>query len=182
MVTYGHPIVFSTPTRLTYKKATDLGHKAKILPGISAEDCLFADLNVDPGPYGCQSFDATDFVLHTKKFDTCSHLILWQISVVGVLNHSSEDCNYLGLTVLADYLLQHYPPNHLVTVYEASQYPHQTPIINTTELSNLSNYKCSRLSTLFVPSLNKPKINNTIAIRLGLKKEESDWNTQNQII
>jgi len=35
-----------------------------MLPGISAEDCLFADIGVDPGIYGCQSFEATDLFVN----------------------------------------------------------------------------------------------------------------------
>ena len=55
------------------------GFNARMLPGISAEDCLFANLGADPGTHGCQSFEATSFLLRKPKFDTLTHLILWQI-------------------------------------------------------------------------------------------------------
>jgi hypothetical protein len=43
------------------RSSTD-GFDAVMLPGISAEDCLFADLGIDPGMIGCQSFEATDSI------------------------------------------------------------------------------------------------------------------------
>jgi len=34
-----------------------------MLPAISSEDCLYADLGVDPATTGNASYDATDFLL-----------------------------------------------------------------------------------------------------------------------
>src|SRR5439155_2742798 len=79
VVIYGHPAVFAQPGLDAVIEARKKGYDAKILPGISAEDCLFADLLIDPGTIGCQTFEATDFLIHRRKFDNSSHLILWQI-------------------------------------------------------------------------------------------------------
>jgi len=84
---YGHPTVFAKPALDAVLAATAQGYDAKILPGISAEDCLFADLLIDPGTCGCQSFEATDFLLYNRKFDANSHLILWQPDVIGIQDH-----------------------------------------------------------------------------------------------
>ena len=46
---YGHPGVFVYPSHEAIKRARIEGYKATMLPGISAEDCLFADLGIDPG-------------------------------------------------------------------------------------------------------------------------------------
>ena len=62
VVLYGHPCVFAEPGLNAVIKAKQQGYDAKVLPGISAEDCLFADLLIDPGRYGCQAFEATDFL------------------------------------------------------------------------------------------------------------------------
>src|SRR5690242_1848360 len=59
-VFYGHPSVFVTPAHEALRQARREGFKAWIAPGISAEDCLFADLAIDPAYHGCQSFEATD--------------------------------------------------------------------------------------------------------------------------
>src|SRR5207244_11062689 len=53
---YGHPGVFVYPSHEAIKQARLEGYSAKMLPGISAEDCLFADLGIDPARNGCQSF------------------------------------------------------------------------------------------------------------------------------
>jgi hypothetical protein len=37
---YGHPGVFANPTHEAVRRAKDEGFSAKMLPGISAEDCL----------------------------------------------------------------------------------------------------------------------------------------------
>jgi siroheme synthase len=72
VVYYGHPGVFVIPSHESIRQARAEGYAARMLPGISAEDCLFADLGIDPGTCGCQSFEATDFLLNRRKFDTRS--------------------------------------------------------------------------------------------------------------
>ncbi len=44
VVLYGHPTVFSQPALNAVRQAQQQGYYTKILPGVSAEDCLFADL------------------------------------------------------------------------------------------------------------------------------------------
>lgn len=46
---YGHAGIFVLPSHEGIKQARELGFTAYMLPGISAEDCLFADLGIDPG-------------------------------------------------------------------------------------------------------------------------------------
>ena len=45
---YGHPGVFAYSLHESIRRARAEGYRARMLPGISAEDCLFADLGVDP--------------------------------------------------------------------------------------------------------------------------------------
>src|SRR5580658_7209196 len=49
VVLYGHPGVFAQPGLDAVLQARKQGFYAVLLPGISAEDCLFADLLIDPG-------------------------------------------------------------------------------------------------------------------------------------
>jgi uncharacterized protein YabN with tetrapyrrole methylase and pyrophosphatase domain len=86
-VFYGHPGVFVNPSHESIKQAREEGFNAHMLPGISAEDCLFSDLGVDPGSDGCQSYEATSFLLNRRRFDTSSHLMLWQI---GAIEHNDS--------------------------------------------------------------------------------------------
>ena len=121
VVLYGHPGVFVFAAHEAIRQAKQEGFHAEMLPGISAEDCLFADLGFDPGRYGCQSYEATDFLIHERRFDNTSALVLWQISQIG----NQEFCTAVSthnVSILIDYLCRFYPPNHQVIVYEASQY------------------------------------------------------------
>ena len=125
-----------------------------MLPGISAEDCLFADLGVDPGERGCQSFEATDFLLRRRIFDPTSTLILWQIGGIGVFDfHSRPLWSRQGLEVLERALLGTYPAAHEVVVYEAVPYPTLPPKILRVPLAELASADVSIRSTLYVPPL-----------------------------
>jgi hypothetical protein len=54
-VFYGHPGVFVFPSHEAIWQARQEGVPAKMLPAVSAEDCLFADLGFGPAIPGCQS-------------------------------------------------------------------------------------------------------------------------------
>ena len=69
VVLYGHPTVFAQPGLIAAKLAKQKGHDVNVLPGISAEDCLFAELMINPASSGCQSFEATDFLIRKRVFD-----------------------------------------------------------------------------------------------------------------
>jgi precorrin-3B methylase len=51
---YGHAGVFAWPPHKAIEIARAEGYRAHMEPGVSAEDCLYADLGIDPGKYGCQ--------------------------------------------------------------------------------------------------------------------------------
>jgi tetrapyrrole methylase family protein/MazG family protein len=154
VVLYGHPSVFSKPGLDAVKQAIQEGFFAKILPGISAEACLFADLLIDPGTCGCQSFEATNFLIHRKQIDTSSHLILWQVDAVGITDHSIIK-NEVGTQLLLDYLVSIYNKNHSVIIYEAAQYPGLEPRIEKILLKHLPIADLSPISTLYIPPSRK---------------------------
>jgi uncharacterized protein YabN with tetrapyrrole methylase and pyrophosphatase domain len=148
---YGHPTVFAQPGLAAVRIARSEGYVAKILPGISAEDCLFADLLIDPGSYGCQSFEATDFLLRKRQFDSRSYLILWQADWIGAQGFPEQHDNSAGIRQLTDYLMRNYPAEHEVIIYEAAQYPGFEPMIQKISLKQLPNAKLSSVSTLCIP-------------------------------
>jgi precorrin-2 methylase len=49
---YGHPGVFVYASHQSIRLARAEGFEAQMLPGISAEDCVFADLGIDPENMG----------------------------------------------------------------------------------------------------------------------------------
>jgi hypothetical protein len=153
VASYGHPGVFAYPLRESIRRAREEGYSATMLPGVSAEDCLFADLGVDPGEHGCQSFEATDFLVYNRKFDTSSSLILWQIGLVGEVGYKEENGLWSehGLRVLVDVLRQHYGASHEAVVYEAAQYPVCDPIVQRVALASIVEARITPISTLYVP-------------------------------
>jgi uncharacterized protein YabN with tetrapyrrole methylase and pyrophosphatase domain len=164
---YGHPGVFAYPGHEAIRRARMEGYRATMLPGISAEDCLFADLGIDPGRDGCQSFEATDFLVSRRKFDPCTSLILWQIAVCGEQGHRT-DCRVIGLRVLVDVLLQHYNHDHEVVIYEASTYVGFEPAIQRVTLSKVPEATVNTASTLYVPPRARAKPDRSMADRLGM--------------
>lgn len=147
---YGHAGVFVSPSHEAIRQAQAAGYEARMLPGISAEDCLFADLGLDPGTTGCQSYEATDFLVNRRAIDSGALLILWQAGVVGDRRHVLE-ADPSRLAALVERLLEYYPDHHEVTVYEASPYPIGRPIIVRTALNRLGDAGLTPASTLVVP-------------------------------
>jgi uncharacterized protein YabN with tetrapyrrole methylase and pyrophosphatase domain len=164
-VFYGHPGVFVTPSHEAVRRARDEGFEARMLPGISAEDCLFAALGVDPSRYGCQSFEATDLIARARPIDPSAALIVWQIGVVGNLTFVPEgDLSRLG--VLVDYLLQTYPEDHEVVAYEASLYSVLEDVIVRCPLESLADMSVSPAATLYVPPAIRRGVDRVAADRL----------------
>ena len=91
---YGHPGVFVTPSHEAIRRVQELGLEAQMLPGVSAEDCLIADLGIDPSRYGCQSYEATQFLFRDYRIDPHMTQIIWQIGLAGEATLSVLDANH----------------------------------------------------------------------------------------
>ncbi len=122
-----------------------------MLPGISAEDCLFAELGVDPARNGRQSFEATSFLIRRRAFAPHSALILWQIGAIGERS-VSRNVNWHGLRLLIRKLQQQYPFDHEVIVYEAAFSRRFPSFVKRTPLSELDKVSFSPMATLYVPA------------------------------
>ncbi len=165
-VLYGHPGVFVNPSHAAIQQARREGFDAKMLPAISAEDCLIADLGVDPGLQGCQSFDAWDFLLRRRRIDPTVPLLLWQVAGIGEKNYPTS-CNRANLALLAEYLQQFYPSTHEIIVYEASPFAICDPKIERLPLSKLSEVSVSNRSTVYIPACGSTPIDPEMAQRSG---------------
>ena len=152
-VFYGHPGVFVYPSHEAIRRARSEGFSATMLPGVSAEDCLFADLGFDPSKVGCQQFEATHFLVCNRKPDIFSYLILWQVGVVGDLTHNTErkSVHKERSRVLQDALAEYYGSEHRAILYEAAQYPICEPMIVNTTISQLAEQKMTGITTLVLP-------------------------------
>src|SRR5262249_12348624 len=147
---YGHPGVFVNPSHEAIRRARAEGFDACMLPGLSAEACLFADLEVDPSEFGCQSYEATDLLARARPIDTSAALIIWQIGVLGNLTFVPEgDLTHIPL--LIEFLERYYPSDHEVVCYEAALYPVCEASIQRCPLSSLDDAEISPMSTLYIP-------------------------------
>jgi uncharacterized protein YabN with tetrapyrrole methylase and pyrophosphatase domain len=162
---YGHAGVFVSPSHEAIRRARAAGFEAKMLPAISAEDCLFADLGIDPGRTGCQSYEATSFLLTNRPVDVAAVLILWQVGVLGEWGHGRKtDPQRLGL--LVGRLLELYPAEHEVILYEASPYPVGDAIAVRTPLRRLAEEVLTTATTLVVPPRERASADPTVRDRL----------------
>jgi uncharacterized protein YabN with tetrapyrrole methylase and pyrophosphatase domain len=168
---YGHPGIFASIGHMAIERARAEGFTASMLPAISTEDCLFADLGVDPASRGCQTFEATDFVLRRRVADPTCALILFQITAVGEYRRPVE-VNRPGLRVLTELLREQYPPDHQVVVYLAALYAVTSPVIARVPLVNLADAEIPPMATLYVPPYGKRRIDPEMRDRLRAATKE----------
>ena len=151
---YGHPGVFAWPGQEVIRRARTEGYAARMLPGVSTEDCLFADLGVDPGADGCQHFEATDFLALGRRFDSSSSLILWQVGALGEPSvRPGMTCRPERLRLLVSRLRKSYPARHPVILYKASQFSICDAVIRETTLAKLPREVIPVMATMYVPPL-----------------------------
>ena len=149
---YGHPGVFVYPSHEAIVQARREGYEAKMLPGISAEDMMVADLGIDPALPGLQTYEATGFVLLKPTIDSRIPLVLWQIGVVGLLT-SQAHTSQRNLDALGEILLRTYPEEHEAILYQASAYENIAPVLHVFALRDLARQDINALSTLYIPPL-----------------------------
>jgi hypothetical protein len=137
-VFYGHPGIFAWSPHKAIAQARAEGFEAHMEPGISAEDCLYADLGIDPGRYGCQHFEASQLLYCNRRIDPAGYLVLWQVGVVG--NRSVGPlANALAYrSLLVERLEQDYPPEHEVIIYRGATLPIEQPCVRRITLRELA--------------------------------------------
>ncbi|MEM1082389.1 MAG: SAM-dependent methyltransferase, partial [Pseudomonadota bacterium] len=165
---YGHPGVFVWPSHELIRQARAVGHEASMLPGISAEDCLVADLGIDPGVSGLQTYEACDFLVYPRRFDPNVPLVLWQLAVLGDLSRSTFITQPEWVDGLARLLIRSYPATHAVAVYEAASFPLDDARIEWVPLNQLADVRMTQASTLYVPPMAAPDIDRARLRELGL--------------
>jgi uncharacterized protein YabN with tetrapyrrole methylase and pyrophosphatase domain len=171
---YGHPGVFAWPAHRAIALARAEGFAARMLPGVSAADCLYADLGIDPGTHGCVHSEATQWLLFERTVDTAGFLILWQVGVVGDLSLSqfSTDTRYRQL--LLTQLLHYYPPTHQITLYEAANLATCPPRIERCALSTLLELDISLRTTVVIPPVRERAVDSAIRAQLeSLQRADS---------
>jgi precorrin-6B methylase 1 len=148
---YGHPGVFAWPTHKAIEVARSEGFDAHMEPGVSAADCLYADLGFDPGKYGCQHYEASQFMFNRRRLDTAAYLILWQVGLAGDQSLARFSTGAAYRQVLVDVLSRDYPLDHEVILYQAATLPTFRPKIVRLPLAQLPAAAADMHFTMVVP-------------------------------
>lgn len=148
---YGHPGVFAMAPHRAIELARAEGHQAHMEPGISAEDCLYADLGIDPGRFGCQHHEASQLMIYQRRIDASAYLILWQVGVAGDFASRKLETHPAYVQLLVELLAEDYPLQHPVTVYEAATLAIAAPRIEIVALCDLPSTPLGLQSTLVFP-------------------------------
>ncbi len=148
---YGHPGVFAGVAHAAIAQARAEGHTASMEPGISAEDCLYADLGIDPGALGCQHYEASQFMFYRRRSDPSAYLVLWQVGVAGDRSAARSATGPGHRRLLLGRLLEDYPPGHCITLYEAATLPITAARMEEMPLSDLVDADLRPQTTLVIP-------------------------------
>ena len=148
---YGHPGVFARVPHEAIAQARREGFEAWMEPGVSAEDCLYADLALDPGTTGCQHFEATQYLLYRRRTDPSALLVLWQVGVAGDRSTARFSASRPHLELLVDRLAEDYPLVHPITLYEAATLPVARPRMEGMRLGELVDAEVRLQTTLVIP-------------------------------
>jgi uncharacterized protein YabN with tetrapyrrole methylase and pyrophosphatase domain len=166
---YGHPGVFAWSPHAAIRIARKEGFDAHMEPGISAEDCLYADLGIDPGAFGCQHFEASQLLYYKRCIDTSAYLILWQVGAVGDRGrgraHAAAHSEYRR--ILVERLARDYPLTHKIVVYRAATLPIDAPHIQRMSLRKLADAKIDAADTIMIPPARKPEPDLKMLARLA---------------
>ncbi len=164
---YGHPGVFAWAPHKAIAVARSEGYGAHMEPGISAEDCLYADLGIDPGKVGCQHYEASQLMFYKRRIDPTAYLVLWQVGIAGdqSLARFSTGADYRQ--VLVDLLAQDYPLDHEVIVYRCATLPIHQPRIERIALGKFTEMEIDLHRTVVIPPVRALEPNHEIRARLA---------------
>jgi precorrin-6B methylase 1 len=135
-VFHGHPGFFVKSGRRALAIAKMEGHETQLLPGISATDCLFADLRIDPGVIGVQILKASQVLRKNSHLSTDNHVLLIQVNSVGDNTFSFAGYKHAKLDKLFGELISVYGSHHDSVYYVAPIFPGFDPIITVRKLAD----------------------------------------------
>jgi precorrin-3B methylase len=149
-VFYGHPGVFAWAPHKSIEIARREGYAAHMEPGISAEDCLYADLGIDPGKFGCQHYEASQLLFYQRRIDPTAYLVLWQVGLVGDQSLARFSTGAAYRQVLVDVLARDYPLDHELIIYRAATLPIQQARIERMLLGDLPQAQVGMADTVVI--------------------------------
>jgi hypothetical protein len=151
---HGHPGYFVKAGRRALAIAQMEGHNTMLLPGISATDCLFADLRIDPGVIGVQILKAGHILRKDVSVATNNHVVLVQVASVGDNTFSFTGYKKSKLNLFFEKLISIYGEDHEAVYYIASIFPGLDPTIKVRKLIEYRDKKLQdnvSAATLYLP-------------------------------
>lgn len=139
-VFHGHPGYFVSPARRALAIASLEGHETALLPAVSAPDCMFADLRVDPGVFGCQILMASRVLQKDSIIATTGHVVFLQVGAVGDAGFSFSGYKNSTLVPFFEKLIELYGERQESVYYVAAIFPGFEPVIT---VRNLLDYRDS---------------------------------------
>lgn len=167
-VFYGHPGIFAWSPHEVIRLARAEGFQAYMEPGISAEDCLYADLGIDPGRCGCQHYEASQLLFFETRLNPGAYLVLWQAGLVGDRSMKRFATGPKYRQVLVDVLARDYPLDHEVTIYRAATLPIEQPRVRRVCLRDLPTTAVSAEETVVLPPASALRPNKVVRERLAM--------------
>jgi hypothetical protein len=168
-VFYGHPGIFVLPTHEAISTLREEGIPAQMLAGVSALDCLFADIGVDPAHDGCQMVEATDLLLRQRPILSDGHVVIWQVGCIGDLGFRFSGYDNRNFALFIDYLLEFYTADQEVVHYVAAQFPVCASLVERLTIEALRSATITGISTLYIPPVRKKATVPEMAWKMGLK-------------
>lgn len=166
-VFYGHPGVFAWAPHKAIEVARGEGYAAHMEPGISAEDCLYADLGIDPGRVGCQHYEASQLLFYDTPVNPGAYLVLWQVGLVGDRSMKRFSTGPEYRQVLVDVLRRDYPAEHEVIIYRGATLPIERPRIRRVALRDLPATDVTAEETVILPPASRLLANAGVRERLA---------------
>jgi precorrin-2 methylase/predicted 2-oxoglutarate/Fe(II)-dependent dioxygenase YbiX len=151
---HGHPGFFVQAARRSLAIAKMEGHNTALIPAVSAIDCLFADLRIDPGVSGMQILKASHVLREDARLATDNHLVFIQIGSVGDNTFSFSGFKQAKYGQFFDKLLSIYGENHDSVYYVAPIFPGCDPVITVRKLREYrdsSALNSVHAATLYLP-------------------------------
>jgi hypothetical protein len=121
------------------------GHRVVIVAGISADDCLFSDLGIDPMHHGVQIYMATDFLARSLMPDVSAGLLL------RLAEDAGDPPRGACLPSLVETLAARYGAEHEAILHEPARYSVCNPWIRRCLIGDLANASVTSQTRLYVP-------------------------------
>lgn len=152
LVMYGHPGFYGTAAHEAVRRVRALGMPARMLPAVSALDCLFADLGLDPVRGGLQVYEASHFVQARPPLDAGATLVLLQAGILGERGNTPTPAVQERYRALVGLLAEALGAGREAVLYEAAEYPGANPLVVRFPLGTEDPPQPELRSTLCVPA------------------------------